>query len=299
MNNLRVFGLKFCLPVLAIAFTSSLFPSEVRAQDSAQASVIADGLAVMDTTDERLDATLWIQGSLEYSFACRQAYTLAKLCVDERLEDTKRTAAIEQSGDFSELPPAIIMDVDETVLSNAPFQARLIERGIEYNETAWAEWVMEAKAEVMPGASQFIQYAQERGIKIFFITNRTADLEEATIKNLAYELRIPVSEEVVMCKGERPEWGSDKSSRRALVCGSHRVVCMIGDEFNDFAFIGKPASSERVRLGMHLTERFATAWILLPNPLYGDWERSLYNYDFELSTDEKRYLKYKALQTAE
>jgi predicted secreted acid phosphatase len=32
---------------------------------------------------------------------------------------------------------------------------------------------------------------------------------------------------------------------------------------------------------------FGTRFIMLPNSMYGDWENSVYEYNFKLSSDEK------------
>lgn len=248
-------------------------------------------------THERLHGTLWLQGALEYNVACQQAYSLARLSLKEYLSDVSRSAAIEQDNDYRGLPPAVILDIDETVLNNSPFQARLVEQGVDYSEALWVAWVGEGEAKAIPGASSFLQFASSRGVKIFFVTNRTSDLEAVTIANLSKELGFQVSADAVLCKNEKPEWTSDKSSRRCEICRTHRVVCLVGDEFNDFAFIGKPPTNERLRLGQILSERWGNGWIILPNPLYGDWEKSLYDYSTTLTDREILEKKYQRLET--
>lgn len=248
-------------------------------------------------THERLHGTLWLQGALEYNFACQQAYSLARLSLNDYLGDGSRSAAIEQDNDYRSLPPAVILDIDETVLNNSPFQARLVEQGVDYSEALWVAWVNEGNAKALPGASAFLQFASSRGVKIFFVTNRTSDLEAVTVANLSKELGFQVSADMVLCKNEKPEWTSDKSSRRREICRSHRVVCLVGDEFNDFAFIGKPTTSERLRRGQILSERWGNGWIILPNPLYGDWEKSLYDYSTTLTDREILEKKYQRLET--
>lgn len=248
-------------------------------------------------THERLHGTLWLQGALEYDVACQQAYSLARLSLKEYLSDNSRSAAIEQDNDYRSLPPAVILDIDETVLNNSPFQARLVEQGVDYNEAQWVAWVNEGKAKAIPGASGFLQLALSCGVKIFFVTNRTSDLETVTVANLKQELGFRITADMVLCKNEKPEWTSDKSSRRREICKTHRVVCLVGDEFNDFAFIGKPPASERLRLGQILSERWGNGWIILPNPLYGDWEKSLYDYSTTLTDREILEKKYQRLET--
>ena len=43
---------------------------------------------------------------------------------------------------------------------------------------------MEEKAYYIPGVEQFLALATSLGVEVFFVTNRTANLEEATRNNL-------------------------------------------------------------------------------------------------------------------
>src|SRR6187401_1865157 len=63
---------------------------------------------------ENLNAVLWVQTALEYEASALQAYRLAALQLDAALADPSWTAATEQKGDASKLPPAVILDIDET-----------------------------------------------------------------------------------------------------------------------------------------------------------------------------------------
>src|SRR5829696_3327072 len=73
---------------------------------------------------ENLNAVAWMQASVEYEASAMQAYRAAARQLDAALADPSWTAAIEQTADASKLPPAVVLDVDETVLDNSPFQAR-------------------------------------------------------------------------------------------------------------------------------------------------------------------------------
>ena len=74
-----------------------------------------------------LDATLWVQTSAEYAALSRQTWAAAGRMMEAALADTSWTAALEQQAGYGALPPAVIVDVDETVLDNAPYAARLIQ----------------------------------------------------------------------------------------------------------------------------------------------------------------------------
>src|SRR5262245_53955249 len=71
-----------------------------------------------------LDAVVWSQTSVEFRAAAISAYALATIRLDQALADKSWTAApAEQKGDYASLPPAVILDIDETALDTSPFQA--------------------------------------------------------------------------------------------------------------------------------------------------------------------------------
>src|SRR5687767_3909483 len=78
---------------------------------------------------ENLNAVLWMQTALEYEATALQAYRLGQIQLDAALKEPRWTAAIEQPGDAAGLPPAVILDIDETVLDNSYYQARLVRDG--------------------------------------------------------------------------------------------------------------------------------------------------------------------------
>ena len=62
-----------------------------------------------------LEANLWTQRSVEFKGNALTVYALARLRLDQALVDKKWTAApVEQTGDFANLPPAVVLDIDET-----------------------------------------------------------------------------------------------------------------------------------------------------------------------------------------
>ena len=105
-------------------------------------------------THESLNAVLWTQTSAEYDVSAEQAYRLARMGLDEALKPKNAhwTAAVEQTGDFSDLAPAVILDVDEAVLDNSFFEARRVKSGAVFRLDAWNAWVREEKAPAVPGA---------------------------------------------------------------------------------------------------------------------------------------------------
>lgn len=246
-------------------------------------------------THEGLNGILWAQTSVEYKVAVHQAFNTAKINIQKALNDPDWTAALEQTDDYQGLKPAVIIDVDETVLDNSPFEARLVKAGIDFDYTLWQAWVKESQADAMPGAKSFIQYVKAKDIKIFYLTNRV--LEAATVKNIQTELDPEVTADDVLCKNEHSGWGSDKTSRREIIARDHRILLIMGDDYNDFTFLGKVSPEERIAQTKAHQPYWGKQWIMFSNPVYGHWERALYNYDYDLSDEDKLKAKRKYLQT--
>lgn len=236
-------------------------------------------------TDEQLNGVAWVQTSAEYRVSTVQAFRLAQLRVKEALQDPSISAALEQPSGYEQLPPAVIVDVDETVLDNSPFQAQLVKSGQEFSPARWAEWVQKAQADAIPGSKEFIGFLKEQGVALFYVTNRK--LKEPTLKNIRTALDPEAAADHLLCKYEKRGWGSDKTLRRAVIAKTHRILLLVGDDYNDFASLGKTDAAKRTRLAQKYQDRWGVHWILLSNPLYGNWERALYDYDFGLSRQEK------------
>jgi acid phosphatase len=218
--------------------------------------------------------------------------------LDRALGDPSWTAALEQTGDFADLPPAVVLDVDETVLDNSFYEARLIMQGLEYTTDTWNEWCNEAAATPVPGALEFTRYAAGKGVKVFYVTNRRHVVEEATRRNLQ-ELGFPLDseEDTLQTRGEKRAWeGPDKRPRRRDIGSRYRILLLIGDNLGDFVSGAEVSIAERNALAERYSDYWGTRWIVLPNPQYGSWEGALFEYEFGLTREEKLRRKIEALQ---
>ena len=168
--------------------------------------------------DRRYNAVAWTQNSAEYVQQVRQAYLMARLQLDAGLADLAWTADEVQlrNGGFSQKPPAVILDVDETVLDNSAYNARGIIDGTDYDLPTWNDWANEKKAVLVPGAKQFIEYAKGKNVAIYFVTNRRDAVKQATIENLN-ALGIEANENTVLTRNDEAGRDGDKISRRATV----------------------------------------------------------------------------------
>ncbi|MFH1314274.1 MAG: HAD family acid phosphatase [Candidatus Eisenbacteria bacterium] len=251
-----------------------------------------------DRTHELLNAVLWVQTAAEYQAVCEQSFTLARVRLDEGLADPEWTAAVEQEPlkiELEKLPPAVICDVDETVLDNSEFDARLVADGVEYSSDLWNDWVEQAIAPPLTGAQAFIAYARANGVHVFFVTNRKATSKDKTLANLRDAFGADISEDDLLCRGEIDEWTDDKTTRRLHLAGTHRIVLILGDDLNDFIFFGTASPEKRTKLAHEHRGKWGTKWIIFPNPLYGSWEKSLYDYEVTLPHNKKLSRKYGAI----
>lgn len=244
---------------------------------------------------ENLNAVLWVQTSAEYHATAQTEYQVARIRLDEALGQKDWTAATEQTEGFADKPPAIIVDVDETVLDNSAYQARLVKNGGHFATETWNAWCEERAAAAIPGALEFAKYAAERGVTVFYITNRDHAVEDATKANLQ-KLGFPIPEDrdVVLTVGEKPDWTSDKTSRRATVASEFRVLLMFGDALGDFV-PDKGTPAERMAAANEHLQMWGTRWFMIPNPMYGHWEAAAFGYDYDLGAAEKAQMKVDAL----
>jgi len=228
-----------------------------------------------------VSATVWFQTSAEFRALCFQAYAIARWRLDADIRDSA-----------SSLPRAVVVDVDETVLDNSPHQAKLIATGTQF-PMWWKEWVASATAEAIPGAVEFLTYAASRDVKVFYVTNRDSAERDATIRNLRYRGFPDADLAHVLTR----EVASSKEERRRRIAASHRIVLLVGDNLNDFAavFERKPAS-ERAAAADAWKSEFGTRFIVLPNPLYGDWESAVFQYERTLSLPQKHELRLKSMK---
>lgn len=233
-----------------------------------------------------LHSTLWTQTAVEYEGTARQAYVLAEAKMTRALKDSTWTASIEQaeagSASYRTKPPAVVLDVDETVLDNSPYQARLILDEESYNSDSWARWVRERTAGPVPGAVAFTQTAVQNGVQVIYLTNRDADLEAPTRANLR-ALGFPVDDapDAVLTQGEKPNW-EPKGPRREWVAERYRILLLVGDNFGDFSAHADTSVAARHQRSQAFRKYWGTRWIVLPNAQYGSWEGALYNFNYGL-----------------
>ncbi|MGH7495619.1 MAG: 5'-nucleotidase, lipoprotein e(P4) family [bacterium] len=227
----------------------------------------------------RLGSNLYMQTAAEYRACCLQIYQ----CAAMRLETMLQTNAHNYA------KPAVVMDLDETVFDNSAFQSFLYRSKREYTESDWEVFERDFYDEValVPGAKSFIENAESKGVTVRYISNRLEEHRQSTIKALAgLGINTKNIDGRLLLKSKGAS--SNKSSRRETVETGSNVLLYIGDNLRDFSetFAApkfEPGDQGALLRAMQI--RFARVdeagchwgvdWFVLPNPLYGEWEKLL------------------------
>ena len=250
----------------------------------------------LSKADNRLDAILWQTTSAEYRVLAQSIYATARAHLEQSIADPHWSALPTQKENYRHLPPAIIMDIDETVIDTGAFQSQMARNQARFSSRRWREWQERNVPAAVPGAVEFIAAAQARGVTVFFVTNRDHAAEQTARRNLAaIGVALPKEIDTVLCRSERADWGSDKESRRQYISQSYRVLMLIGDDLSDFISGYRAAPELRVSAALKHGE-WGTKWFMLPNPMYGSWEASLYDFRTDLSPDEVSRHKFNKLR---
>lgn len=231
-------------------------------------------------------SVLWFQKSAEAKALYYQGYNIGKLRLDEILK---------KKSNRNGKKPAIVLDIDETVLDNSPYHAWMIQSG-KGNLQDWSEWFDLAKAKPLPGALDFLKYADSKGVAIFYISNRKEAQKDATIKNLR-QVGAPQADGEHILLQQDGELG--KETRRQHVAKTHEIVLLFGDNLNDFKGFDQLSASERIKSVEQDQYDYGNKLIVFPNPIYGDWEWAIYQYDFSKSPDEISKLRKNSLDGLE
>ncbi len=202
----------------------------------------------------------WVRSSAEYVAITTQVYRVAT-------QQVLSQARALPSGRW-----AVILDADDTVLDNSEHERRVSLAGISFSDATWVPWVRERAAPAIPGAVEFIREVQGAGGRIAIVTNRADTLCADTRVNLE---QVGIRADMVLCK---PAGGSDKNPRFQQVergtadgsTGPLTVVAWVGDNILDF-----PGMSQDAREAPAMLAPFGTRWFILPNPMYGSWERNV------------------------
>ncbi len=274
---------RLCRLLVALALTVA--PATLHAADAPPAN-------------DLLNAVLWMQRSVEYKANALASFTLARLRLDQALADKTWTAApAEQTGAYQDLPPAVVVDLDETMIDNSAYEAWLIKQDATFNPKDWRAFVDAQVSTALPGAVEFANQVDAKAVKLFYITNRTIEEEPATRQNLM-RLGFPMGGNVdtLLTVRKQPGWGSLKGSRRAFVAKDYRVLLNLGDNFGDFVDGYRGNEAERLKIFEDNRARWGREWIMLANPSYGSFETAPFGHDLKQPLAAQRAAKREVLQ---
>jgi acid phosphatase len=255
----------FCLAVGLLLGSAAI-------QFAAPGQSAAPRASIPYTMRERLGANLYMQTAAEYRACCLQTYHLAQL----------RLAALMAA---KPAKPAIVMDLDETVLDNSAYESYLYESGKENSQDQWMAYERDYpdRVALVPGAKPFIEKAEAMGATVVDISNRSEQYRSSTIKALKHVgINVDGIEDRLHLRTDTP----NKTQRREEVAANYNVLLFFGDNLRDFSemFIAPTVRGEEGAEGYNKAiqsrfERvdeaawhFGENWFILPNPAYGEWE---------------------------
>ncbi|KRE85746.1 acid phosphatase [Rhodanobacter sp. Soil772] len=295
----------FRLPttLLALALLAGCATTPRQPMAVAPAAPTAQAAPAVVAANDNLNAVAWSQTAIEHDLIYLQTYRDAQARLLAALHDRHWDALGkgDRGTPLRGLKPAVILDIDETVLDNSPFAARMVRGNHEYNEADWAAWCREESARALPGALEFTRFAAKHGVEVIYISNRAKDLDQATLANLR-KAGFPVSgPQSFLGLGTVVEGceqaGSEKGCRRQLVAQHYRVLMQFGDQIGDFVDVLANTADGRRKAVADYLPWIGTRWFVLPNPTYGSWEPALFNNDWSAAPEQRRRQKLDALRT--
>ena len=202
----------------------------------------------------------WVLTAAEFRALFLETYRLATAALEE-------AAAGRAPGTW-----AVSLDGDETVISNAAYERELVEARLGHSEEGWSAWVERRAAPPLPGAVDFLRRVQELGGRVAIVTNRSQRDCPATEDNFHLQ---DIPYDVMLCKSA--DGGSEKEPRwQALERGTAapdlqplEILLWVGDNIQDFPDLDQQNARDPARLA-----DFGRRYFILPNPLYGSWERN-------------------------
>lgn len=228
----------------------------------------------------------WVRDAAEYEALSRQAYAVATMQLAEKIAN-QSWSALPYQVDAADLPPAVILDVDETAVSNVRFQVTLEP---PFEDRKLYEWSDSTIADPVPGAPEFVASAVDAGVQVFFVTNRPCEAyddiddscpQKPVVIEELIEAGFPANKQNVFLSGERPGWGKEKQSRRDWVAQYYRVIMLFGDDLGDFIPCTRrravlpctenATAESRRALTKQYADYWGNGWYILPNPMHGSW----------------------------
>lgn len=278
--------------------------------------------------EENLMAILWVQRSAEFRGLCYQAYNMATMAVDKALAQREAITSLR--------PLAVVLDLDDTIVSHGPLEMYYVEHPeAKANYKAWEYWIGQlSKKNLLPGAGDFLRYARRHGVEVFYVTGRGPQDREATVRFLQ-KAGLPLPDERHLLMNDR---SGSKMNHFNKLERRYNIICYIGDNAADFpigamreeneiikkipdtelqntatknvktkqempldvsAMLKHDKNKKRNAIVNANKKDFGTKFILLPNPMYGDWEYNLAKKYRSLPAEQRIALRKAAVKSFE
>ncbi|WP_067585527.1 HAD family acid phosphatase [Endozoicomonas ascidiicola] len=217
-----------------------------------------------DLNNEIVIAANWQQHSAEYEAYFYQVYNIAS----DRLSNAiSKTPAGKK--------PAIITDIDDTLLSNTRYFSSLVGTEDRRNTERSLSYWQQEDPKALPGAVNFLQKANDMGIDIFYISGRYHSVKGITISHLR-NLGFPVkSEEHVLLQEPNNKTLSKNDNRRLVIEMGYFPIMLLGDQLSDFEDTSHLALPDRNHWVLNHQTFFGDSWFIFPNVVYGQWEEKI------------------------
>jgi 5'-nucleotidase (lipoprotein e(P4) family) len=203
----------------------------------------------------------WFAAAAEQRAAYVQTYRFATSTVE-------RAAQGRPAGSW-----AVILDADETVIDNSPYEIQQARLGVPYDSVTWDAWVKRGAARALPGAVEFTSRVHALGGRVVIVTNRDQVYCDVTRENI---IRVGVPADEVLCRTDRangskdPRFDAVRNGTAPSMLPPLDVLMWVGDNIQDF-----PRLTQSIRSAPDSAlAGFGERYIVLPNPMYGSWERN-------------------------
>lgn len=232
--------------------------------------------AAKEMAQQETFALLWMRSSAEYRALCYQAYNTAMTQVDKALADPARQGK----------PLAIVLDADETVVDNTMGMGKSVAEGNGvFTSLWWRDWIHSARSGAMPGAADFLNEVQRKGVSIFYVSNRYSKINyDATVQNFK-ALGFPsVDKEHLLLMTTT----GNKQPRFDQVAEKYDVIVYMGDNYGDLPIgpANRSMAERKAVVDSHKAD-FGTKFIVFPNPAYGSWVSALREHYMALTPQER------------
>jgi len=166
----------------------------------------------------------------------------------------------------------VVLDIDETTLNNSTYQQERMDLGLGYSPASWTDWVNRKAATPIDGVVDFTKLVKQLGGKVAFVSNRMANTECPQTEDNLHAAGIDF--DVMLCKTD----SSDKNPRFTALTngtavpglGALKLVMFVGDNILDFPMLSQDIRKQAASA----FAKFGQDFILLPNSMYGSWEKN-------------------------